>query len=329
MELASSAFSTGVPASAAIPQLAGNSRQGFQPVASTSRWGSGFSISSNTLGLSTSLYDGDAGSRSPGKERDQESGLDNFGARYFASSMGRFMSPDPLGGHLEDPQTLNKYSYVANNPLSRTDSTGLDFNLDCSKNNGTTCQGGHTYYQDKNGDYKETVVASDKNGSLTDQSGNKYSGTFDGKNVTFAGADGSTSNGSWIQGSSETKGITGGGDLSSKFNFTFSDHGGGNQRLNASWKFSGSNEDAVSALEKAGYAVSSLDNRFNNEHQPPAGGSLIHMRTSGDFLTGADSGHAIIDIYPKVSVPASGELHVGEHNPTTPLGFILHQTEIH
>jgi RHS repeat-associated protein len=35
-----------------------------------------------------------------GKERDSESGLDNFGARYFGSSMGRFMSPDSLGGHL-------------------------------------------------------------------------------------------------------------------------------------------------------------------------------------------------------------------------------------
>jgi RHS repeat-associated protein len=32
-----------------------------------------------------------------GKERDPESGLDNFGARYDASSFGRFMSPDPIG----------------------------------------------------------------------------------------------------------------------------------------------------------------------------------------------------------------------------------------
>jgi RHS repeat-associated protein len=31
-----------------------------------------------------------------GKERDSESGLDNFGARYDSSSMGRFMTPDPL-----------------------------------------------------------------------------------------------------------------------------------------------------------------------------------------------------------------------------------------
>ena len=40
---------------------------------------------------------------STGKERDSESGLDNFGFRYYASTMGRFMSPDPLGGHLELP----------------------------------------------------------------------------------------------------------------------------------------------------------------------------------------------------------------------------------
>ena len=71
-------------------------------------------------------------SRSTGKERDAESGNDYFDARYFGSSMGRFLSPDPLGGHTEDPQTLKKYSYVANNPLVRTDPTGLDFSLSCA-----------------------------------------------------------------------------------------------------------------------------------------------------------------------------------------------------
>jgi hypothetical protein len=34
---------------------------------------------------------------------------------------GRFMSPDPLGGHLENPQSLNKYVYALNNPLTNTD----------------------------------------------------------------------------------------------------------------------------------------------------------------------------------------------------------------
>jgi len=64
-----------------------------------------------------------------GKERDIESGLDYFGARYNASTMGRFMSPDPLYlelHRLSDPHQLNLYSYVRNNPLSLTDPTGLD-----------------------------------------------------------------------------------------------------------------------------------------------------------------------------------------------------------
>jgi RHS repeat-associated protein len=60
-----------------------------------------------------------------GKERDAETGLDYFGARYNSSSMGRFMSPDPLGGSLADPQSLNRYAYVLNNPLRFTDPTGM------------------------------------------------------------------------------------------------------------------------------------------------------------------------------------------------------------
>jgi len=60
-----------------------------------------------------------------GKERDAESGLDNFGARYNASTIGRFMSPDPLGGSRRDPQTLNKYAFSRNNPLRFIDPTGL------------------------------------------------------------------------------------------------------------------------------------------------------------------------------------------------------------
>jgi len=128
------ALQTALPehfALAANSQLAGNSRLGIAPVASTSRWGFSFSISSNTLGLSESLYDDDAGSRSTGKERDNESGNDYFGARYYASSMGRFMSPDwsakvePVPySKLDDPQSLNLYAYVMNNPLTRADADG-------------------------------------------------------------------------------------------------------------------------------------------------------------------------------------------------------------
>ncbi|MDQ2834430.1 MAG: RHS repeat-associated core domain-containing protein [Acidobacteriota bacterium] len=60
-----------------------------------------------------------------GKERDTESGLDNFGARYYGSNMGRMMSPDPPGGDLTNPQSLNRYAYALNNPLTNTDPTGL------------------------------------------------------------------------------------------------------------------------------------------------------------------------------------------------------------
>lgn len=56
-------------------------------------------------------------SRSTGKERDAEFGNHYFVARYFGSSMGRFLSPDPVGGSLANPPTLNKSVYVLNNPL--------------------------------------------------------------------------------------------------------------------------------------------------------------------------------------------------------------------
>src|SRR5450755_4537505 len=48
-------------------------------------------------------YDSPA-SKFTGKERDTESGLDNFGKRYNASSLGRFMSPDPVAGSAWNPQ---------------------------------------------------------------------------------------------------------------------------------------------------------------------------------------------------------------------------------
>ena len=70
-----------------------------------------------------------------GKERDAESGLDYFGARYYASSMGRFMNPDWADkpedvpySDLHNPQSLNLYAYVGNNPLGRTDADGHLYN---------------------------------------------------------------------------------------------------------------------------------------------------------------------------------------------------------
>jgi len=63
-----------------------------------------------------------------GKERDSESGNDNFAARYYSSSLGRFLSPDPenAGASVDTPQSWNAYSYVLNNPLNFIDPNGLD-----------------------------------------------------------------------------------------------------------------------------------------------------------------------------------------------------------
>jgi RHS repeat-associated protein len=64
-----------------------------------------------------------------GKERDSESGNDYFGARYYASTMGRFSSPDPSGlyfANQENPQSLNLYSYVLNNPMINVDPDGRE-----------------------------------------------------------------------------------------------------------------------------------------------------------------------------------------------------------
>src|SRR5487761_1967922 len=112
---------------AANALLAENSRQGFGTYSGTLHQGFGVAISSTALGIPGTLYDGDVRSRYTGKERDTESGLDYFGARYYASYMGRWMTPDwaekpeavPYSS-LDNPQSLNLYGYVLNNPPSKT-----------------------------------------------------------------------------------------------------------------------------------------------------------------------------------------------------------------
>jgi RHS repeat-associated protein len=61
-----------------------------------------------------------------GKERDAETGLDFFGARYVSAAQGRFMVPDLSGEDraLLDPQSWNMYSYVRNRPTRFVDIGG-------------------------------------------------------------------------------------------------------------------------------------------------------------------------------------------------------------
>ncbi|MCZ2074055.1 MAG: RHS repeat-associated core domain-containing protein, partial [Bryobacterales bacterium] len=71
--------------------------------------------------------------RFTGKERDGETGLDYFGARYYSGAQGRWTSPDLINltwDRLGNPSnTLNKYVYAANNPLKFTDPDGQDITL--------------------------------------------------------------------------------------------------------------------------------------------------------------------------------------------------------
>jgi len=62
-----------------------------------------------------------------GDERDSESGLDHTEKRQYTSITGRWLSPDSLRGKATDPQSWNRYSYTAGNPVSRTDSNGSDW----------------------------------------------------------------------------------------------------------------------------------------------------------------------------------------------------------
>ena len=72
--------------------------------------------------------------RSTNKERDTETGNDYFLARYYNSATGRFLSPDwsvkvaPVPyAKLDNPQSLNLYIYVLNNPMDKVDPDGHDF----------------------------------------------------------------------------------------------------------------------------------------------------------------------------------------------------------
>jgi RHS repeat-associated protein len=115
-----------------------------------------------------------------GKQRDTESGLDDFGARYFGSSLGRFMSTDPGNSsgydNPGDPQGWDAYSYVRNNPLNLTDPDGRDYRV-CIDDGygGKNCTTYATFR-----DLQTAAKASSSNLNGNDQSGQIL---IDGKSI--------------------------------------------------------------------------------------------------------------------------------------------------
>ena len=71
------------------------------------------------------------------KERDGETGLDYFGARYYNRAQYRFISADPIysvGAAISDPQSSNRYTYCRNNPVKYLDPDGLSYIIFCKYN---------------------------------------------------------------------------------------------------------------------------------------------------------------------------------------------------
>jgi RHS repeat-associated protein len=122
-----------------------------------------------------------------GKERDVESGLDNFGARYNFSTFGRFITPDPvhiLKQKLADPQQWNMYAYVRNNPLRFIDPKGKWIELiGNDKERDALLTALQKAVGDKTGYLYDNAV------TTTDADGNKTTKHFVG--IHAGGADGS------------------------------------------------------------------------------------------------------------------------------------------
>jgi RHS repeat-associated protein len=278
------------------------------------------------------------------KERDNETVLDYFLARYYSSTQGRFTSPDPLGGNTKDPQTLDRYTYVRNNPQTFIDPKGLDFSLIC-KEEGSTCHKGQVGKYDDKGNFTATVIRNDNNGGLVDQYGDVYTAKITGQGVSFNGAGSKEYvQGVFLNGTNATT-IQGSGDLAGfTFNFTGSNLSS-HITARGTFTFSGSAEQAEQALEKAGY-YHYLRDVTNILHPSTETYNAVDFRSPGESGTGVGSGHFTVHEPVKYiwlfkgpagagqlrvpvhgTVPSGGDVHFGESNPYTG-GFFRHAEEV-
>ena len=82
----------------------------------------------DAFGVEQNIDDADTNAfRYCGEYYDAETGTIYLRARYYSPTTGRFISRDTFVGRKEDPLSLNKYTYCANNPVIFTDPQGLDY----------------------------------------------------------------------------------------------------------------------------------------------------------------------------------------------------------
>jgi RHS repeat-associated protein len=97
-----------------------------------------------------------------------ETGLDYMHARYCSSAQGRFTSPDTMLGSIGSPQSLNRYAYVGNNPLTYADPTGHD-RFDAASNGfgeamADEGQGGYMYPENPDFDLDSILTENERQG---------------------------------------------------------------------------------------------------------------------------------------------------------------------
>lgn len=125
------------------------------------------------------VYDG-VRQQFTGKERDTETGLDYFGARYYSSTQGRFTSVDPenAGADPSNPQSWNGYSYALNNPLKYQDPDGRKVMVcDAGGKNCHEISDAEANYGLFNKDYIRSIGYTVKNNKIYDEQGN-LAGTY-------------------------------------------------------------------------------------------------------------------------------------------------------
>jgi RHS repeat-associated protein len=149
-----------------------------------------------------------------GKIHDAESGLDYFGARYYASNDARFLTPDPAGLHaikLANPQTWNLYVYTLNDPLRYTDPTGMYLCADsakCSSANDKAFAARLHYLSQIEGQYKKGSNGHNTIANILKAYGTAgQRGTADGSTVSVAFTGGKNTGGFTRRLSASTIGV--------------------------------------------------------------------------------------------------------------------------
>jgi RHS repeat-associated protein len=161
-----------------------------------------------------------------GKERDAETGLDFFNARYMSSAQGRFTSPDPSGllaAKPGNPQSWNLYAYAMNSPLINIDPNGLDcvsatdsqggYSINHDSNSGACGKAGGTWvpgyvdenwvkFNNNNGQYQVGSVDGGGNSATVDYATFKAGAQTDENGSCTSGCGGfgfASANANWLQ----------------------------------------------------------------------------------------------------------------------------------